>query len=306
MTLALVAFIVITSAFFRDKLGFYPWLYTHLSAYLVPPFFLVHSFLLGPTIQESWLRFYWWGVAAVVMVFYVARLSHKLGASAVGYRVKQAREVAEKTTEIMMEPESPGLRSAAGQFCYLRSALPENAHPYSISTFDDETGQLSVTVSEAGPQSARLQDAEAGDRMLLDGPYGVFTRPAMATERKTVMIAGGIGLTAFWQQLQRIEAEADREVHLFYGNETYSDVAYRTELDRLEHVHVTHVLNQEDDFPGEQGLVTVDVLRRNLPDELTDYQFLLCGPPVMVRSLRGELAEAGVDDRHIRYELFST
>lgn len=120
------------------------------------------------------------------------------------------------------------------------------------------------------------------------------------------MIAGGIGITAFWQQLQRLEADAGREVHLFYGNETYSDIAYRDELDRLQHVKVVHVLNQEDDFPGEQGLVTADVLRRNLPDALDDYQFLLCGPPVMVRSLRDELAAAGVDERHIRYELFST
>ena len=38
VTLALVAFIVITSAFLRGKLGFYGWLYTHLSSYLVPPF----------------------------------------------------------------------------------------------------------------------------------------------------------------------------------------------------------------------------------------------------------------------------
>lgn len=306
VTLALVAFIVITSAFFRDKLGFYPWLYTHLSSYLVPPLLLVHSFLLGPTIQETPLRYYWWAVTAVVVVFYVGRLAHKLGASTVGYRVKLARETAENTTEIVMEPEGQGLQPAAGQFVYLRGSLLENAHPYSVASFDEDTGRLALTVSEAGPQSARLQTTQAGDRLLLDGSYGVFTRPAMATTRKTVMIAGGIGITAFWQQLQRLEADAGREVHLFYGNETYSDIAYRDELDRLQHVKVVHVLNQEDDFPGEQGLVTADVLRRNLPDALDDYQFLLCGPPVMVRSLRDELAAAGVDERHIRYELFST
>lgn len=306
VALALIAFVVIASVFFRDKLGFYPWLYTHLSAYLVPPFMLVHSFLLGPTIQGTWLGYYWWGITAVVVAFCIGRLAHKLGAASTAYHVTQAREVAEKTTEIVMKPEGRGLRPAAGQFIYLRGSLPENAHPYSVSTFDDETGCLAVTVSEAGPQSARLQTIEAGDRLLLDGPYGVFTRPAMATGRKTVMIAGGIGITAFWQQLQRLETEADREVYLFYGNETYSDVAYQEELDRFEYAQIIHVLNQEDDFQGEQGLVTVDVLRRNLSDELTDYQFLLCGPPAMVRSLRDELAEAGVEDDHIRYELFST
>ena len=65
-------------------------------------------------------------------------------------------------------------------------------------------------------------------------------------------------------------------------------------------------MNDEDEHPGEQGFVTPDLLRRNLPGELTDYQFLICGAPPMVLSLKDSLAEAGVPRVHIHYELFST
>ena len=63
LALAVVGFIIVTSLV-RSKMGFYRWLCTHLSAYLVPPLAFVHSFLLGPTIRGTWLQAYWWLLGA--------------------------------------------------------------------------------------------------------------------------------------------------------------------------------------------------------------------------------------------------
>lgn len=68
VTLAVVAIVIVTSTLVRSRMGFYRWLYLHLSSYLVPPFLFVHSFLLGPTIRETGLAVYWWMVTAVVAV----------------------------------------------------------------------------------------------------------------------------------------------------------------------------------------------------------------------------------------------
>lgn len=303
--LGIIAFIVITSAFLRERLGFYPWLYTHLSSYLVPPLLFVHSFLLGPTIQETPLRYYWWFIAGATAALYIYRVAHKLGVFAARYRVARSATVAEQTTEIILEPENRPLGPRLGQFVYLRETIPENSHPYTVSSFDEETGALGLTAKEEGPQSARLQRVEAGERFLLDGPFGVFTRIARVTDLPIVMVAGGIGITPFRRLWRELERDRSREAHLFYGNELYSDIAFREELDSLEHVHVVHVLNQEPDFPGEKGFVTVEVLRRNLPRPLADYQFMICGPPVMILKLESALKEAGIPGRHIRHELFA-
>lgn len=305
VNLAIIAFIVITSAFLRDRLGFYGWLYTHLSSYLVPPFLFVHSFLLGPTVQGTGLIYYWWFFTAVMIALYAYRLAHKLGVSAVWYRVTRASRVADQTTEVLMMPEKRGLQPEVGQFIYLRGSIAENSHPYTVSAFDDDSGTLGVTIKQDGPQSTRLQESQEDDRLLLDGPFGIFTRPSLATELPLVMIAGGVGITAFRRLWQRLEREAKREAHLFYGNEYVSEIAYRDELDALEHVHVVHVLNQEPGFDGETGFVTGDVLRRNLQLDLDAYQFMLCGPPAMVLAIEEELTEAGVPDAQVRHELFS-
>ena len=305
VALALVVFVIITSAFLRGKLGFYRWLCTHLSSYLIPPLLFTHSFLLGPTIQGTALSVYWWFLTALVLALFIYRVAHKLGISTRTYRVMQVETVAHETTEILMEPEQRGLGPAPGQFIYLRESLTENSHPYTVSAFDDDR-TLGVTVSVNGPQSARLQETEIGDRLLLDGPFGVFTRPAAATDLPMVLIAGGVGITAFRRLWQRLEHDRDREVHLFYGNETAPEITYRDELDALEHVQVVHVLNQEPEFDGETGFVTADVLRRNLPRDLGEYQYLLCGPPPMVVNLEEELLEEGVPASRLRHELFDS
>lgn len=305
VALAIVAFLTITSAFLRGRMGFYRWLYTHLSAYLVPPLLFIHSFLLGPTIQGSALIYYWWLLTGLVCVLFVYRIAHKLGAGSRRYRVTRTNAFDDETTEVLMIPEAGQVKSAPGQFIYLRESLERNSHPYTVSTANDD-GTVGVTVRKNGPQSARLQDSQEGDRMLIDGPFGVFTRPSSATDLPTVLIAGGVGITAFRRLWQRFEEERDREVHLFYGNEFASEITYRDELEELTHVHVVHVLNQEPEFDGETGFVTVDVLRRHLPQELGAYQFLLCGPPPMVMNVEEELRADRVSKSRLRHELFDS
>lgn len=303
--LAIVAFIVITSAFLRGRLGFYRWLYTHLASYLVPPMLIIHGFALGPTIGGTPFRYVWWTLTGLMIVFYVYRIAHKLGLTSVWHRVERSRVVADGVTEVTMAPDDRRLVPAVGQFVYVRRSLFDNSHPYSVSGWDESTHELAISAKEVGPQTSALQQISDGDRLLIDGPFGVFPRRTMARDIPVVMVAGGIGITAFRMAWQELEGDPERESHLIYANETFGDIAYRDELDALSHVQVTHVLNDEPDFDGEQGLVTLDLLRRHLPRELTDYQFLICGPPVMIHSLEESLLEAGVPDGQISHEVFS-
>ncbi len=301
-----IAFIAISSAIFRKRMGFYRWLYTHLSSYLVPPLLFVHSFLLGPTIQGTPLRYYWWLLTGLVAVFFLYRAAHKFGLFAARYRVSQVRQVAAGTTELLLTPQGHYLKPQPGQFIYLRASIKENSHPYTVSAFEKKSGRLGITVKEEGRQTTRLQNVQEGDSFLLDGPFGIFTRLASASHLPMVMIAGGIGITAFSRLWRNLEAEGTRDAYLFYANEFYSDIAYRDEIDSLKHVRVVHVLNQEPDFPGEKGFVTVDLLRRNLQRPLKEYQFMICGPPVMILKLEDGLTEAGIPKRQVRHELFSS
>ena len=304
--LGIIAFIVITSAFFRQSMGFYRWFYTHLSTYLVPPLLFAHGLLLGPTIQGTAFGSLWWSFIILMGAFYLYRIAHKLGVFARRYRVRRTSEAASRTTELLMEPVKNGLRPKLGQFVYLRGRLAENSHPYTVSTYDEESELLGITAKEEGSQTARLQETRVGDELILDGPYGAFTRVALSRDCPIVMIAGGIGITPFRRLWRILEEERDREAWLFYGNEFYDDIVFREEIDSLEHVRVVHVLNQEPDFHGDKGFITVDVLRKHLSRDLSQHQFLICGPPVMIVKLEAELKNAGVPDELVRHELFAT
>ena len=304
--IALIAFIIISSVWARERMGFRRWFATHLASYVILPAMFVHSFLLGPTIQGTGLRAYWWVLCVLVAALLVHRLAHKLGAASARYHVVSARTVADETTEIVLQADDRPLLAAPGQFVYVRHSTSENAHPYSVSAYDEQANLLGVTVADAGPQSGRLQDAAEGDSLLIDGPYGIFTRPARATDLPIAMIAGGIGITPFRRLWQQLEADATREAALFYGNEKYTNIAYRDELDALTHVKVIHVLNDEPDHDGETGFVNLDVLKRHLSGDVTDHVYLLCGPPPMVYALEDELTEAGVPAEQIRHEVFAS
>jgi NAD(P)H-flavin reductase len=128
---------------------------------------------------------------------------------------------------------------------------------------------------------------------------------ALQTDRPVVMVAGGIGITPFRRIFQELAYEPNREVHLFYGNRRRNEIVYEEELDNVETVTVTHVISDDPDHPGETGFITTDLMRTYLQRELTEYEFLICGPPAMTVKLESALEGEGVPAGQIHHELFS-
>ncbi len=150
-----------------------------------------------------------------------------------------------------------------------------------------------------------MQSTRPGEKVFIDGPYGVFLHHASRSERPFVLIAGGIGITPFYRLLHDWRAEQAEELFLFYGNRTRDEIVYQQETEALEHVRVVHVLSDEEDYPGETGYITPNLLKKYLPRGLAEYEFLICGPPVMTTKLEAALDEQGVPREQIHHELFS-
>jgi predicted ferric reductase len=55
----------------------------------------------------------------------------------------------------------------------------------------------------------------------------------------------------------------------------------------------------------ETGYVDLDLLRRRLGEELSRFEFFVCGPPPMIIKLEADLLDSGVPDSQIHHELFS-
>jgi predicted ferric reductase len=300
-----VLLLVIVSSLFRKRFKRYTaWYVIHLASYLLLPLVFIHSLAIGQTVRETGLLFIWWGLAGALLVFILFRLAMALGLPLKKHRVMLVAGVGPQVTRITMRPLAGRIKPEPGQFIFLRWGFWSSARPFTVSHYNRRTGAISVTVKALGEMTGRLQKIRPGEIVYLDGPYGVFTPASLTPGRPVVMIAGGIGITPFPRIIEELAGRPGRELHLFYGNKFTGEIVYKKEIDTMP-VNVIHVLSDEPGYQGEKGFITNDLLRKYLRHDLKEYEFLICGPPVMTSKLKESLATDQVPAHQIHYELFS-
>jgi predicted ferric reductase len=307
--LGIIAFaillLIIVSSLYRQHFKSYTvWYLIHLTSYLLLPLVFVHSLPIGQTVRATGLRFIWWGLAGALVILIIYRLAVSLGLSLRKHRVTEVARVGPQVTRITMQPLVKQVEPAPGQFIFLRWDLWSGSRPFTVSHYDNRSGALSVTVKALGKMTARLQGIRPGEILAIDGPYGVFTPSILEHDRPVVMIAGGIGITPFIRLMDELAGDPGRELYLFYGNKYSREIVYKEEIE-AKPVKVIHVLSDEAGFPGEKGFITSDLLKKYLARNLKEYDYLICGPPIMTTKLKESLAEENVPAGQIHYELFS-
>jgi len=124
------------------------------------------------------------------------------------------------------------------------------------------------------------------------------------------MISGGVGITPMLSMLRYMaDAGADRSVVLIWANRTQSNIFFREELDgmrsKLPRLRIHHVLSEDEGWPGEKGLVNLDLLRRLLTERDLRARVFLCGPPPMMEKVSAALRELGYPRARVHTERFS-
>jgi predicted ferric reductase len=216
------------------------------------------------------------------------------------YRVAGVRQLAQDVVEIVLAREGDRLRFRPGQFVFVRFAEPGGeAHPFSITSAPDEAA-VRLVVKALGDHTGALMDLAPGGPAELEGPYGAFSRLGLA-DSPQVWIAGGIGITPFLSMARSLDGQG-HQVDLYYCTEAAEQAYFLDELfgvaDRNPRVRVIPIRK------ADLGLLSADdiqVASRDLPDK----DILICGPPVMIRNLAGQLRARGVPRAQIHYEDFS-
>jgi ferredoxin-NADP reductase len=164
-----------------------------------------------------------------------------------------------------------------------------------------------------GQSSSLLVDLlHEGDILDVKAPGGHFFLD-LSAEGPVVLVGGGIGVTPLISMLTAIcESGSTRETWLFYGVRNSRDHIMGDHLRRLAEDHgnvrlcVCYSRPLATDVEGrdyhEAGRVSLDLFRRLLPSR--GYEFYVCGPPPMMKSIVTGLRDWGVSDEHVFYELF--
>jgi len=303
--IAIVLFfaVVVTSIFFRSRLGRTWWYGFHVLSYVALPLVMVHSLAIGMTIRNSAIGMVWRFLAVLIFLLFIFRIFCRLGIMSKKHKVSKVEAVGPNVTKITCQPAGAKVEPKLGQFVYFRQGFRGCIRPFTVSHYDKENGKISVTVKAKGKASQALQKIKPGETVYIEGPYGIFTHAALEGNRPIVMIAGGIGITPFVRLFEELAYEPDREVHLFYGNRHKNEIVYKEELENSEHIRTVHVLSQEEDYEMETGFIDINLIKKYV-GALERYDFLICGPPPMIVKLESALKEAGLDEKQIHHELF--
>jgi predicted ferric reductase len=296
---------VISIRAIRSRLTRETWWMVHLYMYLALALSFAHVIVLGPSfVGHPLTRLVWslvWaGTAGLV-------LAYRFGLPVV--RSLRHRLVVEE-----VRPEGPGVVSvicsgrdldklpvAGGQFMlwrFLSRGRWWQAHPFSLSALP-QPPYVRLTVKAVGDYSAALAGLRPGTPVMVEGPYGAFTRHAQVWPR-AVLVAAGIGVTALRSLLEDLPRDcspivllrASRREDLVLGREVAELVK-----NRRGQLHV---------LVGRREQVSIDErsLRQLVPD-LDHRDVFVCGPEGFVASIVDLVKRLGVPDEAIHHEAFA-
>ena len=148
-----------------------------------------------------------------------------------------------------------------------------------------------------------------GDKAYIDGSFGSFTHLDLPKDNKLCFIAGGIGITPFLSMLRYLNIkEKDRQVILLWGVRDSSELICNEELasiaSNMKNLTIIPVLSSDKNYNGEQGFVDGARIKRLLNNDL-DYDFFICGPPIMMEKVVSDLKSFNINSNKIHFERFS-
>jgi len=271
---------------------------------------VTHSIQVSHYLEPLWKKLSLGAVMAGAMYLVIhTRLVRPWLMKKYPYKVTDVNEEIGDATSLTIKPEGhEKMNFIPGQFAWLTlgdTPYTLQQHPFSFaSSASDST--ITFTATPEGDFTSTWKDIEPGTQAWLEGPFGSFTP---VENSHLFLIMGGIGVTPAMSMLRTLRDEGDnRKATLMYANKAYDDIAFRDELEEMKNdidLKVVHVLEEPpEDWEGEEGFVTKDILEKHLSENPNEYVYYICGPDPMMDKVSIALHDLGIKWNHIYMERF--
>jgi CDP-4-dehydro-6-deoxyglucose reductase len=187
---------------------------------------------------------------------------------------------------------------------YLWLGLDENQlKPFSIANLSDgNTNHIQCDIAVTEALAEWWKKLTQATSCLIKGPVNQYHWPE--GDAPIYLLAGGTGITPLLALLKAHETElTDRVVTLYWGVRR-SELLFAREL--LDHLAKTYakfhwqaiISDEHDDWTGAKGNLP-DAVMQSIND-VSHYQWLICGPWPMVQILKNWLVNQLVDVKKIQ------
>lgn len=309
--------LVVLLTVFKDRLPirYEIWRFSHaIFAIAIAGLGVQHALRVGRYSGDPWLAAFWiastLGVIAIALDLHLLAPLRRLRRP---YRVVTNRVLADRTHEVVIEPERGApLAFVPGQFVWLNlghSPFSLTEHPLSIASAPAPSSRLSFVIKESGDFTRTVGTIPVGTRAYVDGPHGNFS---LAHRRADgiMFLAGGVGLAPIMSILRALHTARDpRPLRLLYGNRVATQIAYRDELDAMTgtlDLTIGYLLSEPPpNWRGVVGEFSPAVIDAFLADGGgRDWLYFVSGPPPMIRSAQRALRARGVPSARMVTERF--
>jgi len=207
----------------------------------------------------------------------------------------------------------------AGQYITLKATINGETirRDYSLcSSADSELLKVAVKAVKNGIFSTYANThLKRGDSLEVSLPHGRFIfEPSANKSRMIVAFAAGSGITPILSILKTgLNAEPNSTFVLVYGNKTVKDTMFLQELLDLKQKHGNRFsiqflysqAQEENALFGRIEKSTVNLIVNNRYKETAIDSFYICGPELMIKTVKSVLIDNNVADNNIHFELFT-
>lgn len=314
----LMILVVVTSLnLSRRKLPYEAWYLIHLFAYGAVMLAIPHQINLGVDIAGKPLALGFWVSAYLFVALNIIwfRLLSPIFFSGVhGLKVSETVLESSDATSIRISGRKlDSFGAASGQFFIVRVITWKQwwrAHPFSLSAAPTKDS-LRFTVGNRGDDTALLQNIKPGTRVILEGPYGVFTE-ARRTKEHVVLVAAGIGAPPI-RALAETMAARPGEVSIIYRVRNSNDAPLISELKEIAkrrgfYIHILEGSRKHPQswFPAGVNDQFSDHERlSSMVPNISDADVYICGPSAFTKAVERSLSKTGTPLNQIHTEEFA-
>lgn len=209
----------------------------------------------------------------------------------------------------------------AGQYVHFYLDWLENSRIYSIANKPELKGNQNlkffIRLVKGGKFTEWLFNSNIENiEFYISSPEGNFY--LRNSNKPIMMIAGGSGLAPIFSILEDIiynqekeenQKNIKRKVNLLFGVRTEKDLYKQKELENIQKkwknefqiIPILSDISKDSSWQGEKGFIHHYLEKMPYLDE---YQFYLCGPPIMIDKCLEVLSKTNVANNDIFYDKF--
>lgn len=318
-TISLILMIVVVVSSIkiaRKKLSYEAWYIIHVVSYgavllAIPHQFSTGSDIAGKPVQSVfWIVFYVFVAANILWYRILAPIVRSLRN---GLRVSQiVRESSDTVSVYVTGKNIEKLGGKAGQFYLLRVMTKSQwfrPHPFSLSAAPN-SNFVRFSIGNRGDDTAQMVNLKPGTRVILEGPYGVFTEERRSRER-VVLIAAGIGVPPIRSLAESLSARPG-DITIIYRARDADDAALLAELQEISHRRgfALHLLsgeraNPQSWMPAAVGNMPDNARLSQMAPWISESDVFVCGPSAWTNTVKKSLRLAGTPDAQIHSEEYA-